>query len=151
MKLAEALMLRSDLQSRLTGLRERLKRSSRVQEGDQPPEDPVELLAELETVTGRLLDTIQRINRTNCSTEVDGGDTLADLLAKRDVLTSKRKVITSLIESAAGAAGRYSRSEIRILSTVNVADLQKQADTLAADIRRTDTGIQERNWLTELL
>lgn len=151
MKLAEALIARSDLQSRLAGLRERLTRSSKVQEGDEPPENPEVLLSELDQVTNQLLEMIQRINKTNNQTIVHSEYTLADLLAKRDVLSMKRKVLNSLMESAASVAGRYSRSEIRMLSTVDVAELQKQADALAGDIRKTDTTIQEHNWLTELL
>ena len=47
MKLAEALSLRADLQRRIAALRERLRKNARVQEGDTPAEDPLELLAEL--------------------------------------------------------------------------------------------------------
>ncbi len=50
MKLAEALILRADAQKRIQQLRERLNRSAKTQEGELPPEDPQELLAELERV-----------------------------------------------------------------------------------------------------
>ncbi|MDR2809475.1 MAG: DIP1984 family protein, partial [Tannerellaceae bacterium] len=40
MKLAEALSIRADLQKRIAGLKERLKNSSKIQEGDVPFEDP---------------------------------------------------------------------------------------------------------------
>ena len=39
MKLAEALILRADMQKRIQQLRERLNRSARVQEGDTTPEN----------------------------------------------------------------------------------------------------------------
>src|SRR6266478_4692996 len=50
MKVGEALTLRSQLQTRFQQLRERLKASVLVQEGEKPPENPDELLKELESV-----------------------------------------------------------------------------------------------------
>lgn len=44
MKLAEALMVRSDLQKKLYSLQSRLNKNVLVQEGDEPSEDPVLLL-----------------------------------------------------------------------------------------------------------
>ena len=40
MRLAEALILRGDIQKRLAQLQDRFKRSSWVQEGEKPAEDP---------------------------------------------------------------------------------------------------------------
>ena len=51
MKLAEALLLRSDLQKKIASLKERIARYSVVQEGDRPAEDPKALLAQ--SVGGR--------------------------------------------------------------------------------------------------
>jgi len=48
MKLAEALILRSDLQKRIEQLRHRLTNNAKVQEGDAPAEKPEALLKELE-------------------------------------------------------------------------------------------------------
>ena len=47
MKLAEALVLRADVQKRIRQMQSRLNQSALVQEGEQPPEDPQALLAEL--------------------------------------------------------------------------------------------------------
>ena len=47
MKLAEALILRADCQKRLQKIKERLIRSSKVQEGEEPPEQPQGLIEEL--------------------------------------------------------------------------------------------------------
>lgn len=44
MKLAEVLILRADCQKRIDQLRQRLLRSAKVQEGEQPPENPQQLL-----------------------------------------------------------------------------------------------------------
>ena len=47
MKLAEALILRADCQKRLHEIKQRLIRSAKVQEGEEPPEQPQALLEEL--------------------------------------------------------------------------------------------------------
>jgi len=47
MKLAEALMLRADIQKRIDQLKQRLLRNVKVQEGDRPAENPEALLSEL--------------------------------------------------------------------------------------------------------
>lgn len=44
MKLAEALMLRADMQNRIENLRGRLMSNAIVQEGEECAEDPQELL-----------------------------------------------------------------------------------------------------------
>jgi hypothetical protein len=46
MKLAEALNARADAQKRLQQIRQRIQSSARHQEGETPPEDPNDLLAE---------------------------------------------------------------------------------------------------------
>lgn len=151
MKLAEALIIRSDLQTQNTQLRERLNRSAKVQEGEKPYEDPEALLQELDRVSEELQLMICRINKTNHETMVTETLTLADMLVRRDILINKRKTFKSLMESASSSGTRYSRSEIKMLSTVNVEKLQKQSDQLSKQIRETDTKIQEKNWLVELL
>ncbi len=42
-------------------------------------------------------------------------------------------------------------SEIKIISTVPVAKIQKDVDALSKELRETDELIQELNWTTELL
>lgn len=90
MKIADALALRADLQKRLEQLKQRLVKNARIQEGDSPKEDPVELQSELEKVALELMMLIQRINRTNAGSRFDRG-TLADALAERDVLKIRYK------------------------------------------------------------
>ncbi|MGB7415489.1 MAG: DIP1984 family protein [Thermosynechococcaceae cyanobacterium] len=92
MKLAEALIQRADCQKKIVQLRQRLNRSAKVQEGEQPPENPQELLMELEDAIATLTTLIRRINRTNFSTEFNNG-ILSDALAQRDTLMTKRSVL----------------------------------------------------------
>ena len=48
MKLAEALSIRKDLQKRIQQIRRRLSDNVKIQEGDEPAENPVELMKELD-------------------------------------------------------------------------------------------------------
>lgn len=150
MKLAEALMERAELQKKVAQLKERLSTNARVQEGEEPAEDPEQLLKALDASITALEEMIIRINRTNSATRVDAENTFADLLARRDVLKQKHKAYTTLADAASEGHERYSRSEIKYVSTVNVAELRKQIDAIAKELRRVDTKIQEHNWTTEL-
>jgi len=150
MKLAEALINRADAQKRLAQLRERLNRSARVQEGDAPPEDPQALLTEHERTVDTLTDLVQRINRTNAVTPFGRG-TLTDALAERDGLALRRAAVVGIIEAAAPNQFRIARSEIKSMSTVDVAALQKQADDLARQYRELDSAIQQTNWTVDLI
>lgn len=151
MKLAEALILRADAQKRLQQLRERLIRSAKVQEGEAPPENPQELLAELDRVLGEFNDLVKRINRTNVSTAFDEARTLTDALADRDTLALERHAIQDLINTAAAPQFRYGRAEIRYVNTVDVAALQKRSDDLARRYRELDSAIQSANWTVEVV
>lgn len=71
MKLAEALAERAEAQRRYFQLKERLSLVARVQEGEEPDEDPAELLAEAEQLMDRLTWLIRRINATNMATAFD--------------------------------------------------------------------------------
>lgn len=150
MKLAEALILRADLQKRLEQLRQRLILNAQVQEGEQPAEDPESLLRELDEVTGELESLIRQINLTNAQPLSDG-ETLTALLARRDCLTEKISIMRSFLNTASNISGRSSRMEIKIYSTVPVAALQKQADSLSKQLRELDVRIQSANWTTELI
>ena len=150
MKLAEALQLRADLQKRMEQLSDRLNQNARVQEGESPAEDPVELLAEYEACAGQLEELMARINRTNCETRTERG-TLTDLLARRDCLKLRVQTYHDFLMSASSLTQRGTRSEIRVLSAVPVPEYRKKADALARQLREVDNTIQAANWTTELL
>ena len=151
MKLAEALILRADCQKRIEQLRQRLIRSAKVQEGEQPPENPQVLIAELEATINELTDLIKRINKTNSFTNLSDEMTISDALAQRDTLLLKRSIYDSLVNAAALTANRYSQAEIKSFSTVNIAELQTQMDQLSRQIRELDTRIQSANWNIDLM
>ena len=72
MKLAEALQERADLKRNIANLRGRLERVVLVQEGEEPVEDPRELLKELDGAVDRLEYLMAAINHSNDVTEVRG-------------------------------------------------------------------------------
>lgn len=151
MKLANALSQRSELQTRLRQLESRLNNNALVQEGEQPAEDPAELLKELDEGYARLEALVSAINRTNNATPAGEGTTLSDLLARRDCLKGKLTTLRNFLVNASALVQRRTASEIRIRSTVNVRELQKQVDGLAKQLRELDETIQEKNWTTELV
>ena len=150
MKLATALSERADLQRRITELGGRLNNNAKVQDGEKPSEDPNELLNELNKDFERLEELIARINHTNNETK-SGDVTLTDLIAKRDCLKQKIGIMRSFLNTASEKISRYSKTEIRILSTVSVSELQKELDKLSKELRETDETIQGLNWTTDLI
>lgn len=149
MKLAEALQERADLNRRIQQLRQRLSSNAIVQEGEQPAEDPQELLVELNDCVENLEQLITRINLTNCRTQV-GSKSLTALLAQRDTLTIKLSAYRDLTYNASQLGRRATHTEIKLFSTVNVKELQKQVDSMAKELRLLDNSIQAANWATEL-
>ena len=151
MKLAEALAERSDCQNRLEDLKKRMLRSARVQEGEQPAEDSAELLKESERLFARLLELISAINRTNAKTAFDMERSISDAIAKRDVTAKKRDFLTGIADAASTRQDRYSKSEVKFVATLSIAQIQKQVDQLSKEFRELDTKLQELNWRTELV
>lgn len=150
MKLAEALARRAELKARFDELSKRAAGSARIQEGDTPAEDPAELLAEADRVADEFERLIRQINATNLATEVVPGMTMTDALAQRDVLRMRRRIRVSVADAGVPIADRWTRSEIKMVPTVGVRELRREADTMAAELRELDTRMQEVNWTAEL-
>ena len=150
MKLAEALQERADLNRRIEQLRYRLSNNVLVQEGEKPLEDPAALLEELESSFTRLEWLIARINLTNCAVKVEGRS-LTELIARRDVLSLRAEAYRRLVEEASQHTHRATRTEIKILSAVNVPALQRQADDASRELRLLDNTLQATNWTADLM
>lgn len=150
MKLAEALQERADLARRIDQLESRLMNNVLMQEGEKPAESPDELLAELDRCITRSEDLMRRINLTNTAVMVDG-QPLTALLAKRDCLKRQLSVWRNAVSTASQTARRATRSEIRIMSAIDVPALQKRVDETAKTLRQTDNAIQAANWLNDLI
>ena len=150
MKLATALAERSDIQNRINTISVRLDNNAKVQEGDVPAEDPKALMEELDRLIVRLEDLVARINLTNSGTVYEG-KTITALLAHRDCLKKKVRVLRDFLDTASDRVTRMTRTEIKIVSTVPVTEIQKTVDGLAKELRNVDEKIQELNWTTELV
>ena len=150
MKIAEALILRADIQKRIAQLRTRLNNNAKVQENEEPAENPERLLTELENLISQLNDLIVKINRTNTLSKIDG-ISLVELIAKKDTLSQKAGILREFIEIASQKVDLYSTTEIKVFSTVNVSEQQKKLDKLSKEIRETDTKLQQANWTIDLV
>lgn len=149
-KLGEALARRSELQSRLGELRDRLRVVALVQEGDKPAEDPEPLLKELDDVAVELTSLIARINRTNATARISSGASLTEALARRDVLGLLHGALKAVADATAQQQARYSRSEIRLVRTFDVSAVRDRVDLLARERRELDIEIQAANWTVDL-
>ena len=149
MKLAEALQERADLNRQIEQLKFRLANNAITQEGEVPAEDPGQLLERLNRSVARLEELMAAINLANCRTVVDGM-TLTQLIARKDCLRLKIEAYRELAEAASQTAHRATRSEIRILSAVDVKAIQADVDAMAKELRLLDNKLQQTNWTTDL-
>ena len=151
MKLAEALLLRGDLQTKLASLQQRINSNVLIQEGDQPSEDPNALIKEAFAVNSELHALIQRIHATNAQAQTIQGQPLLRVLNARDSLTQQHRILQQAIDSSQRENGRYSSSEIRWIKSISVAELQKQADDISRQLRQNNLEIQASNWQVDLI
>jgi hypothetical protein len=151
LKLAEGLVLRADTKKRIEQMRERLKASALVQDGEEPPENPQELFSELQRLLAQMTALVQRINRTNLQATLSDGRTLTEALAERDSLSLFFHVLETTATAATPKFDRMNRSEIKKVPTVRVAELRRQMDEVARQRRELDTLIQSANWTIDLL
>ena len=150
MKLAEALIRRKAVQENVEQLRMRLLQVAKVQEGDTPAEQPQELLANLEAALQELHTLIVQINRTNLSATLPDGMTLMEAIAQRDVLKLRRSTLEALANSAVPTQNRFTRTELKYVPTVDVAELRREIDRLSKTYRELDAAMQAVNWTVEV-
>ena len=151
MKLAEALLIRSDLQKKLFQLKARIANNVKVQDGDTPNEDPNALIIEANQVITELATLIEKIHRTNALSQTSEGESLLSLLNKRDELEMRHKLLSDANDMASNEAARYSPREIKWKVMVSVSALQKQADDLSMKLRKLNLVIQANNWQIDLV
>ena len=151
MKLAEALLLRNDLQTKLASLQQRINNNVLVQEGDQPSEEPNVLLSNAFAINIELHDLIKRIHSTNAQAKSINGSSLLEVLNARDRLISQHRIVQQAIDNSRRENARYSSSEIRWVKVISVSELQKQADEISAKLRQNNLEIQASNWQIDLI
>ena len=151
MKLAEALLIRSDMQKKLAQLKGRIRNNVKVQDGDTPSEDPSTLMIDASQIITELSMLIERIHRTNTIAKTDTGQSMLTLLVERDTLEMRHKLLIDAIEATDTEADRYSHREIKWNIIVSVAGLQKQVDDIAMKLRKINIVIQANNWQIDLI
>ena len=151
MKLAEALLIRSDMQKKLAQIKGRIRSNVKVQEGDTPNEDPNALMIEASQVITELSALIERIHRTNAVAQTNEGQSMLTLLIERDTLEMRHKLLIEAIEATDTEVDRYSPREIKWHIMGSVAGLQKQADDIAMKLRKINIVIQANNWQIDLV
>lgn len=151
MKLAEALLIRSDMQKKLAQLKGRIRNNVKVQDGDIPSENPNELMIDASQLITELSALIERIHRTNAIAKTDKGQSMLTLLVERDTLEMHHKLLIDAIEATQNETDRYSHREIKWHVRVSVASLQKQADDIAMKLRKINIVIQSNNWQIDLV
>ena len=150
MKLAEALLLRSEYTKKIENLQYRLLSNIKVQEDDEPLENPQGLLEEIFDLSEKLCELIKQINARNSATKLDEDLTLAEAIVHRDMIMKKRNILSSVVKRATEQDHRYSHSEIKMNVIISYAEVQQQIDVLSKEYRELDTKIQALNWTTEL-
>lgn len=151
MKLAEALLIRSDMQKKLAQIKGRIRNNVKVQDGDTPSEDPNQLLMDASQLITELSALIARIQRTNAVSMTDNNQSMLALLVERDTLEMRHKLLNEAIEATDTEVDRYSPREIKWHVMVSVAGLQKQADDIAMKLRKINLVIQANNWQIDLV
>ena len=150
MKLAEALAIRKDTQKRIEQLKSRVLNNVRVQEGDVPSEEPKELMKEMDARLNTLFALIFKINKTNMNT-ISEGRTITEMMAERDILSIRITSLREIFNKASESQERYSRSEIKMVTTIDIKPLGKKIDDLSKQLRELDMKIQTLNFTTELM
>ncbi len=78
------------------------------------------------------------------------GRTLSDLLARRECMTGRLRILRDFLNSASAVVNRRTVGEIRIRSAVNVRAAEAGGPGRQGT-RELDETIQEKNWTTELV
>jgi hypothetical protein len=155
-KLAEALQLRAEKNRTFEQLRSRIQANARYQEGETPPEEARALVEAAVSILDELETLIRRINQTNSGAHLPDGRTITDGLAERDVLRLRYSLFSSSADAASGAGPRggmfrTARSELKIVTPLDVRALRQRASDVARRVREVDAQIQQLNWTIELL
>ncbi len=150
MILAEALLIRSDLQKKIASLQQRINQNMLYQEGESPSEDPKALLEEVLSLNSELYQLIERIHKTNATAKDEEGTPLLTLLNRRESLIAQHRILQQAIDAAHHDRMRYSSTEIRWITAYPVAELQSRADHISQSLRGLNLKIQALNWKIEL-
>jgi hypothetical protein len=150
MRIADALTERQTLRARIAEIRSLLKNVATVQEGDKPSEEPSDLMAELDSCLKRLEILIYRINMTNAAIKI-GDRNLTSLMAERDVLRLRIGSLREILDSLNSNRLMYTRSEIKMIKTMDPKIIRAEINTLSEKLRKLDLVLEEANFTHDLI
>ena len=143
----EALEERAEAQSRLSRLANRLALASVVREGREPAENPAKLLAELDSVHGRLGALNKIITAANNVCRLADGRTLSEAVVDRDILTRRYASLDALAESAYKYQYKFIDGKLPdLVSLVDINKVRTASEALSVDRAALDIEIQAASW-----
>lgn len=153
MKLAEALIRRKELQTRIKEDMEALEAAVITPQGLGPDEEPNALLRQIELTHLHLEGLVVKINQTNNQARLPEGASLMEAIAHRDVLTKRLDHLKGLLKTVLGRNRREPWQESSSIQTthLSVESLRLQTNALAKELRELDLSIQTTNWNTDLV
>ena len=80
----------------------------------------------------------------------EDGNSMTKLLAERNVLNRRITILRSTFARASSYGDRYSRNEIRTVSTVETKPLRQEIDKFSKLYRELDIKIQRLNFTFDL-
>jgi len=164
MKIAEALSERAELDKMIAQRVHRLKAFARYAEGEEPAEDPAQLLEEILQAMNHREILIAQVNHRNAATYIEHPDpelngvrmSITEALAFRDRLNAQRNLLNEVADEAGavGSSGFYGRArrrnELPERTSLPVRELRAFADRTARAHRELDVRIKQSNWDTNL-
>lgn len=122
-----------------------------IQDGDEPSEDPNELIKQVFALSQESNQLISRIHLTNAQAKLEDDKILLSLLSLRDSYAEQHKILIDAIANTHREPDRYSAREIKWQIVIPVSNLQKQADDISAKLRDLNIKIQAANWQIALV
>ncbi|MDR1539697.1 MAG: DIP1984 family protein [Clostridiales bacterium] len=150
MKLAEALMQRSEYQKKIENMQSRILANIKVQDDDKPLEDPGALTKEALDLIAHLGELINKINKKNNIALLPSGKTISEAIVERDMLMRQRNLLAAITGKAQEKDYRLTHSEVKMNVVVSLSETQRQIDELSRKFRELDAQIQGVNWTTDL-
>ncbi len=155
MKLAEALLERKNLMTKIKELHGKFARAA-VHDEDSTPEDDVhEIMQQLRAAFVRYNDLIIAINKTNNVVQVNG-HSMMEAIARRDVLKwmfdHYNGMAEAIRERNNGMSWRNEKVPKKVIAAgLSIKDVVSVADEAAAKMRKLDGDIQAANWGNDLV
>lgn len=149
MKIAEALLLKKEYQENISSLKERLYANVKIPVDDVIFEDSESLLEKMLKTEDKLKDLTIKLNHRNLNAETSSGKLLADVIAERQTLMSKKKHLDYIMHKV-NREGYSSRSEGAMKVTLDLNNIQKEINKVAKEYRELNSELQAANWNIDL-